>query len=43
MAINKYFEELSNVFDVQGFTHKKWQLFERNIDFDAFLIKYKMQ
>jgi hypothetical protein len=38
MAINKYFYELSEIFDIQGIFNKKWLPFEKNIDYRAFLI-----
>jgi hypothetical protein len=43
MAISKYFDELSIIFDIYGSFNKKWLPFERkNIDYRAFLIKRKI-
>lgn len=41
MAINKYFEELSKSFNIQGFFNEKWLPFEKNIKYEAFLISRK--
>lgn len=41
MAISKYFDELSETFDIQGSFNKKWFPFEKNIKYDGFLIRLK--
>jgi hypothetical protein len=41
MAINKYFDELSYSFNIRGFLNEKWQPFEKNINYEAFLISRK--
>ena len=38
MAISKYFDELSKNFEIQGKFKRTWLPFEKNINFDAFLI-----
>lgn len=42
MIINKYFDELSETFDIQGYFNKKWLPFVKNIDYQAFLISRKI-
>lgn len=42
MAIDKYFDELSDIFDIKGSFNKKWLPFEKNTDFGAFLITLKI-
>ena len=41
MAISKYFDELSEIFVIQGYFKGKWLPFEKNIDYRAFLINLK--
>lgn len=43
MAINKYFNELSETFIIFGFMDKKWLPFEKNMEFEAFLIRRKIK
>lgn len=42
IAINKYFDELSETFDIQGSFEKKWFPFEKNVNYTAFLIRLKI-
>lgn len=42
MAISKYFDELSETFDIQGYFNENWLPFEKNIDYEAFLITRKI-
>jgi hypothetical protein len=42
MAISKYSDELSDFFDIKGNFNKKWLPFEKNIDYNAFLIRLKI-
>ena len=42
MAINKYFDELSEHFDIKGNFNKQWLPFEKNVDYVAFLISRKI-
>ena len=41
MAISKYFDELSENFNIKGYISKKWLPFEKNINYEAFLITRK--
>jgi hypothetical protein len=41
MAISKYFDELSETFDIKGAIDKKWLPYEKNINYSAFLISLK--
>jgi hypothetical protein len=41
MAIGKYFDELSETFDIKGFLHGDFFRFKKNINYRAFLIKRK--
>ncbi len=41
MAISKYFDELSETFVIKGFIAKKWSAFEKNVNYEAFLITRK--
>ncbi len=41
IAISKYFDELSEIFDIRGNLNKKWLPFEKNIGYNAFLITRK--
>jgi hypothetical protein len=41
MAINKYLDELSETFDIKGAFDKKWQSYEKNVNYSAFLISLK--
>jgi hypothetical protein len=42
IAIGKYFEELSELFDIVGFTKKGIFPFEKNMSYDTFLISRKI-
>lgn len=42
MAINKYFEEFSEMFDIQGFTQNQLVPFKKNVKYNAFLIRKKI-
>lgn len=41
MAISKYFDELSEMFNIEGYISKQWIPFEKNINYKAFLITRK--
>jgi hypothetical protein len=41
MGISKYFEEILEIFDIYGLDGDAWQIFERNKNYQAFLIKRK--
>ena len=41
MAINKYFDELTKIFSIEGFTPTGWTFFEKNKNYLAFLISHK--
>jgi hypothetical protein len=41
MGISRYLNEISKDFIVMGQHKKKWSLFEKNIDYDSFLITRK--
>jgi hypothetical protein len=41
MAIDKYHDELSDYFDIQGYLNNKWVTFEKNISYRGFLITRK--
>jgi hypothetical protein len=41
IAINKYFDELSELFEVKGYLNATWLPFEKGINFNAFLINRK--
>jgi hypothetical protein len=43
MKINRYFEEISLVANVLGYTEKGWEKFIINKNYDAFLISQKKQ
>ena len=43
MAISKYFDELSETFDIKGFLHGDLFRFRKNINYTAFLIKRKIK
>ena len=38
IAINKYFDDFSETFDIEGYTSKQWFSFEKNVNYEAFLI-----
>jgi hypothetical protein len=42
MAISKYFDELSELFDIVGFTKAGIFLFDKNMSYDTFLISRKI-
>lgn len=41
MGISKYLDEITEDFVVLGSNERKWELFKRNIRYDAFLITHK--
>ena len=41
MAINKYFDELTEIFSIEGFTPTGWTFFQKNKNYLAFLISHK--
>lgn len=41
MGISLYFDELSQDFDIYGYLNEKWVGFERNTDYEAFIVKRK--
>ena len=41
MGINKYFDEITNDFDVFGELESGWEEFQKNIDYEAFIVKLK--
>jgi hypothetical protein len=41
IAIGKYFDELSENFDIQGYLDKYWLPYEKNVNYSAFLISRK--
>jgi hypothetical protein len=43
MAITKYFEEFTEIFDIQGFTQYQLSPFKKNVKYNAFLIRKKMK
>jgi hypothetical protein len=38
MAISKYFDELSEIFEIKGYSNTKWHSFNKNTNFTDFLI-----
>lgn len=42
MAIGKYIEELSELFDIAGFTKTGISLFDKNMSYDTFIISRKI-
>jgi hypothetical protein len=43
MAISKYFDELSETFEIKGFLHGDFSRFKKNMNYTAFLIKRKIR
>jgi hypothetical protein len=43
MKINRYFFEIINSVDIRGYTGSKWENFEKNENYTAFLISRKKQ
>jgi len=41
IGISQHFEELSQRFYIYGFANNEWQLFSRNINYEAFLVELK--
>ena len=41
MAITKYFEELSDSFDIKGYLDENWLPYKKNVVYEAFLISLK--
>ncbi len=41
IVINKYFDDFTKNFSIEGYTSKKWLPYEKNINFEAFLITRK--
>lgn len=41
MGITKYLDEVSENFKIYGLRENEWEAFERDIEYDAFLTKYK--
>jgi hypothetical protein len=41
IGITKFFNEINQTFNIQGLKEKIWYDFEKNINFEAFLIKRK--
>jgi hypothetical protein len=41
MGINKYFDEITNDFDVFGELESGWEEFQKNIDYEVFIVKLK--
>ena len=41
IAISKYFDEFSDIFDIKGYNSNGWLPFEKNIYYEAFLITRK--
>jgi hypothetical protein len=42
IVISGYFEILSNDFEIYGLENQNWQVFEKNKNYDAFVIKRKL-
>jgi hypothetical protein len=42
IAINKYFDEISDDFEIYGFFSNKWLVFEKDINYQAFIINRKI-
>lgn len=43
MGIAKYLDEALKDFDIYGEREAKWQKFERDIDYDAFIVRRKIK
>lgn len=41
IGISKYLEEIREVFEIYGEKGNDWEIFEKNTDYSAFLIRYK--
>ena len=41
IGISNNFEEINQEFEVQGYLEEKWRSFNRNTDYEAFLVKRK--
>ena len=41
MGISKYVDEIKNDFEIYGLKDNEWEIFKKEIDYDAFLIKRK--
>jgi hypothetical protein len=37
--ISKYWEEINKIFEIQGLRNNKWELFRKNVNYDAFLAR----
>lgn len=42
MGINKYFEEINNVFHIFGEQNSNWASFKKEIEYDGFVVKRKI-
>jgi hypothetical protein len=42
MGITAHWPEIDEGFDLQGFRHEKWERFEKNRDYEAFLLRRKI-
>jgi hypothetical protein len=41
MGISKYVDEIKNDFEIYGLKDNEWEVFKKEIDYDAFLVKRK--
>lgn len=41
MGITKYVDEIKNDFDIYGLKENEWEMFEKEVEYDAFLVKRK--
>jgi len=41
MGINKYFEEMDKDFEIYGLRNQEWEIFVKNTEYEAFLVKKK--